>query len=195
MANTITDVNFMETKIEREQLNPQKANSANETKGERCPSNGGDNVYKLTILKHNREVEKWLHRYNYMKKAIENFNNKNTDIVSPGLGESGRKKGEVPDPTSAAAINMAEPPEQIAYYAKWVSVIEKAMNEMEYFTPEYCRLLKGYFGLGCNSRGRVFLMHELNISQTTLYAWKNICVDWVKALAVYRRLINPELEL
>lgn len=190
MVNTITDVNFIEGEVE---LSRKKVTAVHNTQDGKCPAGGGDNVYKHTILKHNREVEKWLHRYNYMNKAIDNFNNSNTDIMARGLSDGVRPKGTVPDPTSMSAINMAEPPEQIQQYVEWVSVIKKAIDEMEYFAPEYCRLLKGYFGLGCNSRGRVFLMHELNISQTTLYAWKNICVDWVKALAIYRRLINPEI--
>lgn len=147
------------------------------------------------------EVEKHLYAYRQMKQELEAFELRQ---VQPGRPEPIVSRCTTPaDPTGNHAVSLAQPPAYMEAYRKWISVIEQAYEEMLYFSPELARVMHAFYGMDKrNGRKkqdaahiRISLMHELNISQTTLYNWRNTCVEWVKALAIYAQLLTPTLSL
>ncbi len=158
------------------------------------------NVYSEVSRHLFSEVERRLFAYQQMRREIASY--EKDRIYTPSLhsGEQHRSS-QMPDPTAHAGIALADPSPRIMLLQSWLGVIDKARGEMQRFAPELARILTVFYGLDRlhgrpsreSARVRIQLMMDLNISQTTLYNWRNTCVEWVKALAIHKGLLNPEL--
>lgn len=159
--------------------------------------------YELAAARMTQEVEYRLFSYAHLKKEVREYRNACLE-GSRAPQEERVKAAPRGSCTEQNALRMMEPGGKMKEKMRWVAVIERAWEEMRYFSPGHARVLEAVYGLTRppNSRpqarsayARYALMEELHISQTTLYNWKNTCIAWVKALALHRGLLCPDMEL
>lgn len=157
--------------------------------------------YNRAARRMHEEVERQLGLYRQHKQEIQAYRQSALNGTRAAQGEYVR--GSLPgDPTAIGALKLLEPDAPILQKAAWVEIIDKARYEMRHFAPELARILTVCYGLDKKRAGgarmdpgtRYRLMEELSISQTTLYNRRIACVEWVKALALYRGLLCPEMK-
>lgn len=148
------------------------------------------------------EVEWRISQYHIMQREVRAYEEacmKGTEYhVSAEYIQSNRKG----DPTALGALHLLQPGELIREMRDWLWAIDKARDEMHHFAPDLEKILVAFLlpkkrektgSIQIKSNKRYELMHELNIGQTTLYNRKNACIEWIKALALYKGLLDPQL--
>ncbi|MDR1620284.1 MAG: hypothetical protein LBS18_06465 [Clostridiales bacterium] len=148
-----------------------------------------------------KEVEYRLSNYRLMKLEIAAY--EDHGLYHESMTQAARSKtSERRDDTAYVALRRAEPTRRVQEMRDWVAVIDTALTEMRFYAPALATILTAYYGIGKPDEKTLLragavrrrLMEQLCIGQTTLYRWKNDCVEWVKSLALYRGLVNPALE-
>lgn len=159
--------------------------------------------YEMAAARLTQEVEYRLFSYARLKREVCEYRESCMEGSRAPLEERVQKSRRGSS-TEHNALRLVEPSQQMKEKMRWVTVIERAWEEMRYFSPEHARVLEAVYGLtrpptskpqARSAYARYALMEELHISQTTLYNRKNTCITWVKALALHRGLLCPDLEL
>lgn len=150
------------------------------------------------------EVEWRIAQYYTMQNEVRAYEESCANGHNARIGAASVQTNRINDPTATGALRLLEPSAAICEMRDWLWVIDKARDEMHYFAPDLERILqvllmparnKHANGNRTPSNARYALMEELCIGQTTLYAKRNACIEWIKALALYKGLLDPQLRL
>lgn len=164
---------------------------------------GNCDGYATAAARMSQEVEYRLFSYARMKREVREYRESCLEGSRAPQGER-VKQSLRGSSVERNALLLMEPGAQMKDKLRWVAVIETAWEEMRQCAPEYARVLEAVYGLtrpetskpqARSAYARYSLMEELHIGQTTLYNRKRACIEWVKALALYRGLLCPEMKL
>ncbi|MDL2234763.1 hypothetical protein LJC07_01235 [Christensenellaceae bacterium OttesenSCG-928-L17] len=129
-----------------------------------------------------------LSQYRFTKQLIADYET----IALPAHTDKPRVQGGArADPTAAEVIRRAEPPRSIVNCKRWVEAIESTYEQYKADDPEHAMLMRLLFGLGegesphASCRERYRLMDMLNISESTLYRWREQIIQNVTLAAMH----------
>ena len=105
--------------------------------------------------------------------------------------------GRTTDPTAGSALALLDPPPHIRKIKGWIWSIEQAHAMLQEWTPDRARLMVRLYGLDGappavrNPGWRVYMMDEFNVSEPTLYRWREDILQAVLAGAIQARVLMP----